>query len=156
MRTPGEVGVLSLGRGKIRLLLCPSVHCIWDVAREQRVFLGHPQCWGMVRIGMGREEVDLTCWDLIQKNLGRDLGEYWRMCPDIVSIGGRHSTNGSTATPLGVHVSSLTVLVTVGCGYSWGPNRYKARVKHVTAKDLMTRPAAVHQTSTLHSPPVST
>jgi hypothetical protein len=78
MRRLGKVGVLSLGRGEIRLLLCPSAHFVWDVARVQRVFLAHRQCWGMVRIGMGREEVDLVCWDLIQKNPGKDLGEYSR------------------------------------------------------------------------------
>jgi hypothetical protein len=52
--------VLSLGRGETRLLLCPSVHFVWDVARVQRVFLGHRHCWGMARIGMGREEVGLV------------------------------------------------------------------------------------------------
>jgi hypothetical protein len=61
MRRLGEVRVLSLGHGEISLLLCPSVHFVWDVARVQRVFLGHQQCWWVVRIGMGREEVDLVC-----------------------------------------------------------------------------------------------
>jgi hypothetical protein len=60
MRRLGEIGVLSLGRGETRLLLCPSVHSIWDVAYVQRVFLGHRECLGMVRIEMGREEIDLV------------------------------------------------------------------------------------------------
>jgi hypothetical protein len=57
----GEVGVLSLGRGEIRLLLCLSVRLARDIVRVRRVVLGHRQCWGMVRIGMEREEVDLVC-----------------------------------------------------------------------------------------------
>jgi hypothetical protein len=94
----GEVGVLFLGRGAIRLPLCLSVHLARDIARVQRVFLGHRQCWGMVRIGMGREEVDLVCWDLIQRNPGKDLGEY--------------SRHGAAATP--------TACTSNTCPSDWG------------------------------------